>query len=217
MESDSALMEPQTVEEAAPIAKRSFPKPLSIDREAVKALSMAGMSDNEIIGRFPHLPSGTLKKWRQRDPVWAAVFKATRRPETLVTAAAAVAAGLSMDVSPVSQTAVSDAQSAVSAEIVTKMAGDSLMDLHNATALSLVKASHGALSTFAQSAPVPKDWGEAATAYKVQRLACGIDKEGQQVSLNLTMFSEGHQGETVEGAWEVEGEVIQEEPYDGEE
>lgn len=211
------VLEPPVATEPAQAAqtppKRAFPKPLSIDREAVKALSMAGMSDPELISRFPHLPSGTLKKWRQRDPVWAAVFKATRRPETLVSAAAAAAAGLSLDLSPVSQVPVADAQAAVSAEIVKKAAGDSLLDIHNATALSLVKASGEKLQEFSQKPAQIESWQDAATAYKLQRLAAGIDREGTQVSLNLTMFADNpvlEQGE----CWEAEAVQCEEVPYE---
>lgn len=197
MESATAEMPTQT---SAAALTRTFPKARAdIDRESVKALSMAGMEDGDLVKRFPSLPAATIRKWRQRDPVWSAVYAATRRPAaTLAEATKTVTEG-QQELAQATQTAI--------AETVTKAAGDNLAELHNGTALSLVKASARVLGEFAQSAPVPKDWGEAATAYKVQRLACGIDKEGQQVSLNLTMFSEGHQGETVEGAWEVEGVI----------
>lgn len=170
--------------EAIERPKGTFPAPLTtVSKEAVRALSMAGMGDQEILKRFPDLKDVTLRQWRFRDPIWSAVYDKNNRPGRSLTEKRA------------------DMENTVTA--VTNAVSDSLESIHAGTALALAKSTAAALGKFAQ-APAPlESWSDASTAYKMQRLACGIDKEGAQVQVNMTMFQA--EDETGEGPiWEAE-------------
>lgn len=184
--------------------KRSHKAPIvdPSDREAIKALSIAGLTDIAILERFPHVKAATLRKWRERDPIWSAAFAATRmRQLPIVT-------NPDKDLSPASQK-VSERAGA----LVSSASGAVLADLHSRTALKLAQASAAALGAFAEAPSEIKDWQDAKTAYSIQRLACGIDKEGTQVSLNLAMFQQGNSEQDV--GWESDDS--QGESYSGQE
>lgn len=73
---------------------------------------------------------------------------------------------------------------------IARVTAETLQDMHARTAAALVSASSRALAAFAEKPAPVTDWQEAATAYKVQRLAAGIDKEGAQVRVNVAMFTD---------------------------
>ncbi len=85
---------------------------------------------------------------------------------------------------------VTKAQQIATNEAVAATIQESVADAHSRTAAALVQASAAALARFAEAAPAPENWQEAATAYKVQRLAAGIDKEGGEIKVNVAMFAE---------------------------
>ncbi len=84
-----------------------------------------------------------------------------------------------------------------------------LPEIHSRTATLLAQAAAVTLGRFA-SAPAPiESWSDAKTAYSVQRLACGVDKEGTTVKVNLSMFQQDGAncttGDDQEGVtWEAE-------------
>lgn len=166
----------------------SFPEPLTgVDREVVKTLSLSGLGDAAILARFPTLKDATLRQWRARDPIWSAAFQAVRAKRK------------------VEAMAVTEQK----VQAVTDSVTGTISELHAGTALQLVQASAQALKAFAASPAPVTDWQTAQTAYKVQRLAAGIDKEGGEVRVNVAMFTEqaggkvSHEIETE--AWEVDG------------
>ncbi len=75
-------------------------------------------------------------------------------------------------------------------EEMARVTVETLQEAHSRTAAALVQAAARGLARFAEAAPAPENWQEAATAYKVQRLAAGIDKEGGEVRVNVAMFAE---------------------------
>lgn len=173
----------------------SFPEPLTtVSREAVKALSMAGMSDNAILERFPDLQGATLRKWRERDPVWKTIFEKTRGGFQQRTVTRTVTK------------ADSEALKTVTSDAVTA----NLVEIHAKTAISLAEASAKVLGKFAAKPAPVRSWQDASVAYKVQRLATGVDREGTEVKVNLAMFS-GEAAPEQGPVWEVEdsGEAVE--------
>jgi hypothetical protein len=75
---DTATLEPPQHQEAAPAPKRTFPQSLPFDKQAIKLASIGGLSDADIATQYPGLTTNTLRKWRERDPAWAAAYYATR-------------------------------------------------------------------------------------------------------------------------------------------
>lgn len=70
---------PAATQTQEPPKKRTFPKRLPFDREAIKLASIGGLEDPDIASQYPGLAPNTIRKWRQRDDAWSAAYYATRQ------------------------------------------------------------------------------------------------------------------------------------------
>lgn len=162
-----------------------MPAALAVDWTVIEKAAIAGVSYSQLAQRF-EIPEGAIRARACRYK-WAVAFRGGPKPD--VTRAVTVAQNKAVAVT----------------------IQESVTDVHARTAAALVHASGAALTAFAESAPIPQDWSAASVAYKVQRLAAGIDKEGAQVRVNVAMFTES--GAPVvraeeQEAWDCEPVVV---------
>lgn len=170
--------------------------------EALKLANVRGVEDAVLAEQFD-VTREAIRQRRSRDPAWAAAM-ADRKHHSVQRA------NKPEDASSLSQLP-SQNVTKVDSGLVRASVTANLAEIHAQTATKLAQATASALGTFAQKPAPVESWQDAKTAYSIQRLACGVDKEGVQVNVTLGMFG----GEVEEGpAWEAEvvetgGEVDQ--------
>ncbi len=166
-----------------------MPLALDVDWSAVEKAAIAGMDYSQLSRSFG-VPETAIRKRASRYS-WPVAYKVGSKA--------------------VSQIPVTKAKNEAISSTVTA----NLADIHATTATQLVNAAAKSLGAFAEKPAVVESWQDAATAYKVQRLAAGVDREGAEVKVNVAMFSElraapADQATASEpDCWEAEGEVVQ--------
>ncbi len=158
----------------------------AISKDAIRTLSIAGMSDVDILAKFPALKPVTLRQWRFRDPVWSEAYTALRAGQN--------------------QTRTTTSVTTERNALVTKDAiTESLEQNGQKSNLIASRIALASLERAPDSLPVTS-LNDVKTALSVARIAAGMDKAQPEVKVNLAMFQAGAQSSAMpEGvAWEVE-------------
>ncbi len=184
---ESATLEPPARHDSSPLLEIPVPDGGTISKDAIRTLSIAGMSDVDILAKFPALKGTTLRQWRFKDPVWSAAFQATRAGKNQTSAQTAV---------------TTKVQQAITSDITKTTIADNLLEMGQQSSLRALQIAHKSLVRAPDELPV-LNLGDLKTALSVARIAAGMDREGAEVKVNLAMFQAGAMPETGV-SWEVE-------------
>ncbi len=130
--------------------------------EALKLANIRGVTDEALSKQFD-ISQGAIRAKRFKDPAWRGAMADQR----------------------IAQPKQQQANAKVTEHAVSTVVTANLAEIHSGTATKLAQAAAVALGTFAQKPAAIESWADASTAYKVQRLACGMDKEGTTVNIGL--------------------------------
>lgn len=160
-----SLLEPPAKPANAPLLEIPTPDGGTISKEAIRTLSIAGMSDVDILAKFPALKDVTLRQWRFKDPVWAEAYSALRNGQNQTRSKAELTAEHNASIT---KTTISD--------VLAENGQQSNLLASGIARRSLERAPE------ALEVTSPAD---LKTLLSVARIAAGMDKQAPVVSLNL--------------------------------
>lgn len=169
-----------------------MPEALAVDWEEIKRAAIAGVPYKELADSWGLQGTDAIRQRASRED-WPVPRRVLEKAQKQLADAEALVSKAKQDAQPASYSVSS--KSNVTA---VTMAAESLVLSHTRTANALVLATEKALSRFAKAPADIETWTDASTAYKLQRLAAGIDREGTQVNVNLAMLEQGS-----ECAWNI--------------
>jgi hypothetical protein len=151
-------------------------KPLNVDRDAIRTASIAGVSDADLARAHPGVTQGTIRQWRNRDPVWKAAFQATaERPATLT-------APTKPDTHAAKATPAPVTAAVTSAIIEANL--ETIGARNRVRVASLIDKSLSHAEKARKPLPI-KTHADLSQAYRTLRLTTGEDSESAQVQVNI--------------------------------
>lgn len=144
----------------------------TVSRAAVRAASIAGTTDKDIVAHYKgKLAPATIRSWRRNDPEWSLIFARLKPPEV---------GGRPRNIDKAKETAAQATTTALLEASLPAISSRNAIRAANEVDRALAKVEK-------RKTPLPiTSWPEYKTAFSVLKMATGEDgAQGAQVQVNI--------------------------------